>query len=71
MKIKHKDGLFGSKEVSTDIDDEESPYYLEYTEKPYSVNCIHNNGEKYDITHTISHKFVKNTLTEGVWVAYE
>ncbi len=78
IKIKHKDGLFGTSEVNQDTlydgysySDDEIAYYLEYIESPFSLISVDLNGIEIDISDSFSVEMVNENIIEGAWVVFE
>ena len=81
IKLKHRAGYFGTTDVVYSeefdageemfLDDDNAPYYLEFTESPFKLVCIHLNGDSIDITTNFDTSCVRDAINDGSWVEFE
>jgi hypothetical protein len=80
IKLKHKRGYFGTPEVNNGhlypydeysyFDDDENPYYLEFTEIPFSLIAVELTGTRLDLSESFSIGIIKSNIDEGAWVEF-
>ena len=75
IKLKHKDGLFGTPEVGCgEYDDDDIPYYLEFVDSPFSLISSDLDGTgRINLTNGVgfNSKRVVELINDGVWVIFE
>ena len=81
IKLKHRAGYFGTvdvvyyKEVYAGdeifLDNDNDPYYLEFTESPFKLVCMHLNGASVDISANFDTSYVHEMINDGNWVELE
>lgn len=69
IKLKHKNGLFGTSEV---IGGDDIPYYLEFTKEPFALVAVHLNDEpNIDISSRWSIDTINENIYDGDWVIFD